>query len=460
MERYELAVIGGGPAGYHGAAYASDAGMKTVLFEGDKLGGTCLNRGCIPTKTFLHSAKLLKNAKKGTVYGVNVQTEGLDHTAVLARKKRAVTKLVAGVASTEKRSGVDVIAQRAEILSKDSDGFVIRAGDQEIKAARVMVATGSESVIPPIMGLDRALESGFAVTSTELLDMEEIPSQLVIVGGGVIGLEMACYYAIAGSKVTVIEALPQVGGPIDKEVADELKKELEQLGIAFMLEKRVYFFGNGELSVMDENGSSEKVPADKVLISVGRKPKLEGIGVENAGVKLERGRVSVDDKMQAGVDGLYFVGDCNGKSMLAHTAYAEAECAVDIMLGKEASVDYDAVPGVIYTSPEVATVGLDEATAKQRGLSVVSAKLPMSFSGRYVAENDRGNGFIKGVAEKGSGRLLGIQVIGDYASEFIIAAGIMIKMGCTVKEAAKMIYPHPTNSEMIKTVCEALADKI
>lgn len=457
---YDLAVIGGGPAGYHGASYAAEAGLKTLLFEGEKLGGTCLNCGCVPTKAMLYSAKLRRHIEQGKLYGVDAKIDSYDHGAIVGRKDRIVSMLASGVAATEKRAGVEVINVNASFESREAGSYILIAGGKPFKARNVLVATGSEALIPPIAGINEALGQGFAVTSKELLDAKEIPKALVIVGGGVIGLEMACYFALAGSKVTVVETLPKIGGMLDDDLMLALKKELEQLGIRFRLNEKAYFIKDGEVSVMDSDGNSTKIPADKVLVCVGRKPLLGGLKLENIGIMLQNGRICVDDKLQAGLSGLFFIGDCNGRSMLAHTAYAEAENAVNQILGREGDLDYDLVPNVIYTLPEVASVGLDEATAAGRGIDTVSVKLPMAFSGRYVSENENGNGFMKGVAEKEGGKLVGIQVIGDYASEFIAAAGIMIKLGCTVKQAAQMIYPHPTNSEMLKNVCEALTNKI
>ena len=460
MKKYDLAVIGGGPAGYHGAAYAARSGMKTVLFEGKVLGGTCLNYGCIPTKTLLNSAKLFYHVKHGEAFGVSCEEAVFEHGIVVKRKQGVVKKLVAGVENTEKFAGVEVFHKYVSFQSRENDGYILTDGEDFWKAEQVIVASGARAVLPSISGMEEARKRGIVVTSTELLDLDRIPEKLVIVGGGVIGLEMACYFAVAGSNVTVVETMPRIGGTIDADLALTVQKELERLGIVFRLNEKVFFIKGNEVSVMDNSGNSSRIEADKILLSVGRRPDLSSLGLEKAGLISGEGQIQIDQNLQMGIPNVYFVGDCNGRSMLAHTAYAEAEYVVDRMLGRRAELNYDWIPSVIYTFPEVASVGIDESEALRRGIKAVSVKIPMTFSGRYMAENENGRGFIKGIADRENGTLLGIHVISDYASEFIAVAGIMIRLGFTVWEAAHMIYPHPANCEMLKTVSEALAERI
>ena len=446
---YDLIVIGGGPAGYLGAQRAGQAGLKTLLFETRSLGGVCLNEGCIPTKTLLHSAKLKDGAAYGEAYGVSAQGVQLNHSAVMARKNKVVKTLVGGVEAALKRAGVTVVKAAGMVSGQSAEGFTMTDGKDVYTGKRLLIAAGSEPSVPPIPGLNEALGSGFALTSRELLDMPEVPGKLVVIGGGVVGLEMASYFCSAGSEVTVVELLDTVGGSIDADIAAILKKNLVKKGIRFELGCRVAGISN-TVDGVGADGVPVTLAAEKVLLSVGRRAKTDGLGLETIGVTIENGAVMTDSHMQTGVAGVYAAGDITGRSMLAHTAYREAEVAVAHMTGQADTMRYDVIPWVIYTSPEAAGVGLTEREAREKGLDVTVKSLPMNYSGRYMAENDRGDGIIKLIADNKRHVLLGVHMIGSYASEIIYGAGIMIEKDMTIDAIKRLVFPHPTAGEALR----------
>ena len=446
MDKSDLIILGGGPAGYMAAERASAGGLSVTLFEGRSLGGVCLNEGCIPTKSMLHSAKLLDGARHGAPYGVRVDGASLDHAAVMKRKNKVVKTLVAGVAAKMKSHGVTVVPRNGTVTAKTPSGFAVTDGEREYEASRLLICTGSEPIIPSIPGVSEGLESGFVLTSGEALELPDIPKELVIVGGGVIGLEMACYFQTAGSHVTIVEMLDKIAGPTEAEISKILLGNLRHKGIEFKLGRKVTGFTPGK-SVTTSDGT---IDADKVLLTIGRKPRTSGAGLETPGVFVERGAVVTDGHLRTNVPNVYAAGDVNGKIMLAHTAYREAEAAVNHMLGHADSMRYDAIPSVIYTSPEAASVGDTPESAAARGLPFKTAKLSMRYAGRYVAENEGGDGICKMVADERDGRLLGVHMVGAYASEIIFSAGMMIESRLPADALKKLIFPHPTVGEIIR----------
>lgn len=448
MQKYDLMVIGGGPGGYDAAERAGENGLKVVLFEKRALGGVCLNEGCIPTKTFLNSAKIYSHTLHGDRYGVIVKDVAIDHAKVVKRKDKVVKTLVAGVGMKMKQNNVTVISGSAQITGRSDDGFTVEAGGEVFTAPKLIVATGSEPVIPPIPGLKEGLESGFVMTSREILDIKQLPGSLAVIGGGVIGLEMACYFATVGVKVTVIEMLDRIAGNTDIDISSALMKIYQNEGMEFYLSSKVTSIGNDSVT-FEKDGNEQTVTAEAVLLSAGRRPSTKGVGLETIGVHTERGAIVTDEFMRTNVAGVYAVGDVNGISMLAHTAYREADVAVNHIIGKKDRMRYNAVPSVIYTNPEVASVGETEESAKAKGLDVRAVRLPLTYSGRYVAEVDRGEGFCKLVLDNGTDRLVGVHIIGSYASEIIYGAALMLETELPAEQLKKVIFPHPTVSEII-----------
>ena len=446
---FDLIVIGGGPAGYNAAERAAHDGMKVLVAEERALGGVCLNEGCIPTKTLLYSAKIFDYAKHGADYGVSFKGAEIDHDFVVTRKNKVVSTLVSGVQMAMKRAGVTVVNARAEILGKAADGFTVKAGDSEYTAKNVLVCSGSDTFVPPIPGVKEAVEAGFALTNREILDLRKVPEHLVVIGGGVIGLEMASYFNSIGSKVTVVEMLPKIAGPTDGDISKILQKNYEKRGVKFMLSAKVVAVGAGFVQA-EINGKSEKIACDSVLVSVGRRPRTVGIGLENVGVKTERGAIVTDEMCRTSVPGIWAAGDVNGKSMLAHTAYREGEVAVNNILGKKDKIDYRSIPSVIYTNPEVASVGETLESANAAGVEAVAESFTLKYSGRYIAENEHGDGIVKIVIGKEHRNILGVHMIGSYASEIIYGAAIMVAHEERVEDVRKIVFPHPTVGEVIR----------
>lgn len=446
---YDVLVIGGGPAGYLAGERAAQNGLSAIVFEKKSLGGVCLNEGCIPTKALLYSAKLADGVKAGEKYGVSAENIRINHPKVLSRKEKIVNMLVGGIRQTLDSVKADIVMGDAFIRGKDDDGFAIEADNKTYKGRNLIIASGSVPIIIPIPGLDEAMNSGFVITSREALDLQEIPDTMAVIGGGVIGLEIASYFNSCGSKVTIIEMLPKIAGAMDGDISTILKKNYEKKGITFRLGAKVTKIQQDGL-VYEADGTEHFMPAQKILLSIGRRANTAGIGLENIDVALSRGAVIVDDHCRTNIPGVYAAGDVNGFSMLAHTAYREAEVAVNNITGQEDIMSYRAIPGIIYTNPEVASVGETEETAKEKGLNVDIVKLPNAYSGRYVAENEGGNGITKLVIDKDSQTIVGIHMIGNYSSELIVAGVIVIETKMKLNDIKKIVFPHPTVCELIR----------
>ena len=452
---YDLAIIGGGPGGYVAAERAGAAGLSVILFEKRELGGVCLNEGCIPTKTLLYSAKVYDYTRHAEQYGVTVEGSAIDFGAILKRKQKVVKKLVGGVRVQMKNAAVEVVKEPAVIQGKNADGIDIAAGESTYSARNLLICTGSEAAVPPIPGLREGLGS-VVVTNREILALEEKPEELVVIGGGVIGMEFASFFNSIGTKVSVVEMLPKILGPMDDEISAMLQAQYAKKGVEFHLSCKVVAVEGNEVVYEDPEGNTCRAKGDKILVSVGRRANFQDIGLENIGVELAlnpAGRpygIKVDDRMRTNVPGVYAAGDVTGFSMLAHTASREGEVAVNNILGKEDQMRYNAIPGVVYTNPEVAGVGVTESEAAAKGLDYAVLKLPMAFSGRFVAENERGEGVCKVVIDAKSHQVLGVHMLGNPCSELIHGACIAIEQGMTVEQLKEVVFPHPTVSEILK----------
>ena len=446
---YDLIILGGGPAGYNAAERAGHAGLKTLVIEERALGGVCLNEGCIPTKTLLYSAKIYDYAKHGKDYGVTFGSAEIDHAFVVNRKNGVVKQLVAGVGAKLKKSGVEVVKASAVIKERTAEGFVVTADGKEYVGKQLLIATGSSPALPPIDGLADSLKEGFALTNREVLDLDAIPKTIVVVGGGVIGLEMASYFNSVGSKVYVVEMLDHIAGPVDREISKLLQKDYAARGVEFILGARVTSIKNKAVTY-EKDGKSVEIPADYALVSIGRRARTAGIGCENIGLKLERGAIVTNEQGKTNVPGVWAAGDVNGKSMLAHTAYREGEVCINNILGKKDRVNYASIPSVIYTNPEVASVGETTESAKEKGLDVDIQTVTLKYSGRYIAENEHGYGILKVITDKKHKNIVGLHMIGSYASEIIYGAAMMVETEMRVEDIQKLVFPHPTVCEVIR----------
>lgn len=440
--KFDIAIIGGGPAGYTAAERAGANGLKAVLFEKKNMGGVCLNEGCIPTKTLLYSAKILDSIKSAPKYGVSADNPVFEMEKIISRKDKTVKKLTGGVKMTVTSYGVTIVEDEA-VIDGEEDGLIrIRSGKETYLVTYLIVATGSDTVIPPIKGLaDTAYW-----TSKEALESTVLPQNLAIIGGGVIGMEFASFFNSMGVRVKVIEMMPEILGAMDKETSAMLRADYTKKGVNFYLNTKVTEVSDKGVTV-EKDGKSSFIDADKVLVSVGRRANMNGVGLDKLKVELLRGGVKVDEHMLTSHTRVYACGDITGFSMLAHTGIRESEVAINHILGVEDRMDYDCVPGVVYTNPELAGVGKTEEELTAKGIPYHVQKLPMAYSGRFVAENELGNGLCKLILDDAD-RIIGCHLLGNPASEIIVIAGIAVQHGYTVEEFQKSVFPHPTVGEI------------
>lgn len=443
---YQVIIIGGGPAGYTAAETAGKAGLSVLLIEKKNLGGVCLNEGCIPTKTLLYSAKTYDGAKHASKYAVNVGEVSFDLPKMIARKSKVVRKLVLGVKGKLTANQVTIVNGEAQIIDKNT----VRCGEETYRAANLILCTGSETFIPPIPGV----ETVDYWTHREALDNKEVPASLAVVGGGVIGMEFASFFNSLGVEVTVIEMMDEILGGMDKELSALLRAEYAKRGIKCLLSTKVVSLAQTEVGAVVTYENAEgagHVVAQKLLMSVGRRPVTKGFGLENLGLKYtERGSVVVDEQMRTSEPNVYVCGDLTGFSLLAHTAVREAEVAVHSILGKQDAMSYCAIPGVVYTNPEIAGVGATEEALQAKGIAYRAVKLPMAYSGRFVAENEGVNGVCKVLLSEADDTILGAHVLGNPASEIITLAGMAVELKLTAAAWKKIVFPHPTVGEIFR----------
>ncbi len=448
MLTHDLIILGGGPAGYTAAERAARGGLNTLLIEKRALGGVCLNEGCIPTKTLLYSAKIWHLAEDAKKYGIEASADQFLMDKVNARKNKVVRKLVAGIKGKMTNAGVTVVTGEGEILAPTTpQEYSVKVGEETYTAPRLLLASGSETFVPPIPGLD-TVEYW---TSREALESKELPKSIAIIGGGVIGMEFAAFYNRVGVEVHVIEMLPEILGGMDSEMGALLRTEYTKLGVKFYLQHKVTSVAPDGVTVEFE-GNSFVIPTERILLSVGRRPVTEKLSP--LGLEMEGRGVKVDATMRTSLPGVYAAGDVTGYSLLAHTAVREAEVAVDNMLGKNAQMSYRAIPGIIYTQPEVAGVGMTEDQLKKEGISYRKHQLPMAFAGRFVAENEMANGVCKILIGEDD-TLLGAHMLGNPASELIVVIAVAIERGIKAHELASVVFPHPTVGEIIKETIES-----
>jgi len=457
MDNYFLAIIGGGPAGYTAAEKAAKAGKDVVLFEQSMLGGTCLNVGCIPTKTLLYSAKQYYNAKNAAKYGVTAENIAFDYTKIAQRKTKVVRKLVAGIRQRLNNEHCTVVNGSVTVVSRTDEQVVIACGEEQYTAENLLICTGSSNFVPPIPGLK---DNAAVWDSTAALSATQLPQSIVIVGGGVIGMEFATLYHELGVEVTVIEAMPTILPNLDQEVVSVLLEKYCKAGIRILTDTKVTEIQGNK--VLTTQGDYE---AEHILVSVGRRANLQGLEALND-IELYRGGIVVDDFMKTNLRNVYAAGDVTGKIMLAHVASRQAEVAVGRMLKQLPlqRIAYNAIPSVVYTNPEIASVGMTEREVSQfyqdmEGKSAEAVqelyevrRLPMTYSGRFVAENEGETGLCKMIIDRRNQTILGVHCVGNPCSEFIAAASFAVRMGYTVSEMEQVVFPHPTVSEILKEI--------
>jgi len=445
---YDFIILGGGPAGYVAAERAAARGLSTLLIEEKALGGTCLNVGCIPTKSLLAGAKVYKHAAEGAKFGVKAESLSYDFAAAQAWKDKTVETLRNGVAFSLKKAGAEIREGRAKLESAHS---IVLADGTKLEAKDILIATGSSPALPPIPGL---AGNPKVVDSTGLLAVKEPPRRLAIVGGGVIGIEFASYFSAIGCEVTVVEMLPEILPFMDSELVAIFKRSLR--GLKIETGSAVESIDGGTLHY-SKGGEKKSVEADLILVATGRRPNIADIGLEAAGVEFTKRGITVDDELRTNTEGIWAAGDVTGRAQLAHTASAMGEAVVDGILGKPRAISWNSLPWVVYGDPECSGCGLTEGAAAKAGIAIKKAVLPARANGRFLAENGvTGQGAVKLIAAEADGRLLGATIVAPYAGEMIWGMQDLIARGATAAELKTAIFPHPTVSELIREAGLAL----
>lgn len=443
---YDILILGSGPAGYVGAVRAAKHGLNTAIIEKEaSLGGTCLNWGCIPTKTLLKSAKVIHAIQSSDKYGVSTTGMSVDFAKIMARKDTVVKRIVKGVDYLMKTNKIDVIAGEASFV----DATTVNTPDGTVTAKNILIATGAGPARPPIPGLD----GPNVVTSREILALDACPKSLVVIGGGVIGMEFASFFNALGADVTVIEMLDDILPMIDPDLTALFKRKMTSEGITFHTSSKVTKVDGSTVFFTDSRGQEQTIDGEKILLSVGTVPNTDGLNLDAVGVAMNGKAIVTDAQLRTNVPGIYAAGDVNGIWMLAHKASREAEVAVDTIAGKQAEMRYRAIPSCIYTSPEIATVGLTEAQAKEEGIDVSVTKYDLAANGRFLGENDRERGLVKVLLGKQYGELLGLHILAPYASEIITVGTQGIEMEMLAADVDETVFPHPT-------ICEAVREAI
>lgn len=441
-----IAIIGGGPGGYVAAIRAAQLGGKVTLIEKEKLGGTCLNVGCIPTKALLQSAEALEQVKQAKKLGIAAAVEGFDWSSILKRKDRVVKQLVKGVQGLMKTNQIEVLLGTAAFLD-DRTIEVTRSDGEKVNLQpdRVIIATGSQPFIPAIQGLDSYTDW---LDSSKALSLETLPKSLLIIGGGVIGIEFASIFNQFGVAVTIVEEQPEILPAMDQELAGVLRKKLTKAGIKFQLGTRVEAVAPHVDGVALSLGE-DRLTAEKLLIAAGRRSYIDGLGLENTLIKTDRHRILINEFLQTNVASIYAIGDCTGQIMLAHYASAQGEAAAENALGGREAFNGEITPGCVYSDPEFAGVGLTEQQAVAKGLTYRAGKFPLKASGKALAM-DKTYGFAKVLVEESTDRILGVHLLCERATDLITEAAVVMQQGGTAKEILATIHPHPTLSEVVR----------
>ncbi len=466
-QRFDAVVIGAGPGGYPAAIRLGQLKVKTAVIEREYMGGVCLNVGCIPSKAVIHAAKTFE--KMGHTDDIGITIPGkptLDMKKLQAWKGGVVTKLTTGVRGLLKVNGVEVVDGSAVLAGAGPDGHKIivktkAGGEQTIIAKNVILATGSRPIEIPGFKIDQQR----VIDSTGALALDHVPARMVVIGGGYIGLELGMVYAKFGSKVTVVEAMPRLLGTMDKDCVAVVERKLKKMGVEVMLNTKAKAWEDkGDRAVLTvelANGTTATIDTDKILMSIGRRPNSENLGLEAAGVAVDkRGFVIADDHLRTNVPGIYALGDLIGGMMLAHKATKEGEVVAEVIAGHKAAFDVRAIPAVVFTDPEIATVGLTEDEAKAKGHKLKVGKFPFAALGRALSVNDT-EGFCKVIADAGTGELLGVHIVGNGASDLIAEATLAIEMGAVADDLRLTIHAHPTLAEAtMEAAAAALGEAI
>lgn len=444
MTEKDIVIIGGGPGGYVAAIHAAHLGAEVAVIEKDRLGGTCLNRGCIPTKALVRSVEVLLEARRAHEFGLEIGSIKASLPQIMARKRKVVDTLVSGVEQLMKANRITVHRGTGRVLSP----HLVKVGETEVAARKIIIATGSESSPLPIDG--RHLPG--VLTTDEILELEELPESLAVIGGSHVGVEFASIFSALGTKVTIVKRRPLLLEPVDEEIGRRFAQSLSRQGIRVIIGaavKAITKAGAGLKVVWDTPEGERGVEAQRVLMATGRRPYSEGLGLSELGVKMKGGAVEVNERMETNVDDVYAIGDVLGKHMLAHVASYEGEIAAENALGRRRQADYRAVPTCVFTFPVVAGVGITEKEAKDGGIPHKVSKFPFLACGRAVAMDETA-GVVKMICHAESGKVLGLHIMGPHADDLIAEGALAVQLGATARDMAHTIHAHPTLPEAVR----------
>lgn len=453
--KYDVIVIGGGPGGYVAAIKAAQLGSKVAVVEDGNLGGVCLNWGCIPTKTLLRSSKLfldLQRSEEFGILGIDHDQVSVDWNKLIGRKNSVVRRLVGGVNALLKKNNIDLYDGWATVINKNE----VEVNGETITGKNLIVATGATEYMPPVPGLLDTLKTGKILNSKAAFELEELPKDIIVIGGGVIAVEFATIFNAAGANVTLIQRSKLILSAVEKEMARTLQRELKKDGINVITGTNLKSVTEKEI-VIEHKNKEKTFTADKYLVSLGLSANLGGL--EALGLELdEKGFVKTDERLRTNVEGVYAIGDLNGKDALAHVASAEGIVAAENIAGKDSVMNYDIVPTCIYTFPELASVGLTDEQAKEQGYDVNVSSFPVAGNGKALAEGEN-VGFAKIVSDNKSGKVLGMHIMSSHATDMIAEGIVAMQLEGTVQDIAKAIHPHPTTSEMVMEAAFGAIDK-
>ena len=449
MSTYDVGIIGGGPGGYVAAIRAAQLGGTVCLIEKGQWGGTCLNRGCIPTKTLFSIAHLAEQVRNTPA--LNAQNTTVDYSQTLTHKTEVIEKLTGGISQLLKRNKIQTLIGNASLTDKNT--IVVNKTDgtsEQIKVKNVIIATGSEPADPPVFEIDET----DVLTTTGILNLTELPESLIIVGGGVSGCEFASIFNAFGCKVTVLELLPTILATEDVQVVRHIQLFMKRKGISIQTDAKITSVKKSEEGVTAVLESGESVKAEKMLVSIGRRYNSEGIGLEKVGIRIDNGKIVVNERMQTNIPGIYAVGDVASRYLLAHVASAEGKVAAQNCLGETTEMDYQVVPWCVFTLPEIGHVGMTEKEATDEGYEVKVGRFPYGASGMALGMGET-DGFVKTIMDADSGDILGVHIVGAHASTLIHEAAVAIRLGASAMDIAHTVHAHPTLSEMVMESAEA-----
>lgn len=454
MKAYDIVVIGGGPGGYVAAIKAAQLGAKTALVEAHKMGGVCLNYGCIPTKTLLKSAKVYQDMLESAQFGIDIpglESASINWPNLMKRKDSVVSKIVGGVELLLKHNHVDVYQGFGEAI----DAHTVKVNDDVLQAKNIILATGSSVMIPDIPGIQDAIKEGKVIDSTGAISLKERPKKIIILGGGVISVEFATLYRSLGVDVTILQRSDIILKNLDVDVRETMQRHLKSKGVNIITNAKLLEIKGGTVT-FEAQGKQESLTGDYILASLGRTPNLKGF--EKLGLKIEKQGVWVDEHMQTSVKNVYAIGDMCGKMMLAHVASAEGIIAVEAILGNKQTIDYKKIPSCIYSFPEVGVIGYTEEEAQEAGFDVGTSLFPLSANGKAMAEGDT-TGFVKIVHDKAYGEVIGVHIVASHATDMIAEAAISMELEGTIHDLAKTVHPHPTLSEIVMEAAHGAVHK-